>query len=132
MIDIFILLAALAASPADPGGVSPAAAPAPRITAQALVDSVRPHLPREFSHGTRLVGASADGSMVVMDLDVPPALMTRGADEFERSFLAGFCTERKNIFFDNGIAVRFDVRTLSGESGRLRGTVYTACPALAR
>lgn len=133
MIRIFIRALALVAA-ASAGTVGPAwaqVAEKERLTAQLIVERVRPHVPRDFDQGSRLVGIRAEGEMVVLSVEVPPEWMDRGVAEFERFFFAGFCTASARVFFDHGIAVRFDTR-VRGSAGEHRpGTVFTACHAAA-
>lgn len=103
-----------------------------RLTAQLIVERVRPHLPRDFDQGSRLVGIRAEGEMVVLSVEVPPEWLGRGVAEFERFFFAGFCGSSSRVFFDNGIAVRIDTRALGTKGEHRPGTVVTACPAAGR
>lgn len=114
------------------GAAAPLAAqpqPGERITAEALVERVRPHLPRDFQHGARLVAARAEGQMVVMTVEVPADWLTAGIGTFERFFIAGFCDDRENIFFDNGISIRVDTSARGSSAAPRAGTVFSSCPA---
>jgi hypothetical protein len=105
--------------------------PAPqgeRVTAELLVARVRPHLPQDFAHGSRLVDTRAEGQMVIMVVEVPGEWLEQGRAVFERSFIMGFCSEGENIFFDNGISVRIDTLTRGAGGNPRTGTVFTACP----
>ena len=117
-------LAASAPAPAQ------AAQPAQeqRVTASLLAERMRPHLPRAFNQGAQLVAARAEGETVVMTIDVPTEWLDEGIATFERFFLMGLCSERENIFFDNGISVRIDTVTSARREPRA-GAVLSACPA---
>jgi len=109
------------AQPPPPGAAEP-------ITAELLVERVRPHLPRDFPQGARLVAARAEGQMVIMTVEVPGEWLDEGRGAFERSFITGFCAERENIFFDNGISVRIDTRPRGAAGDPRTGTVISRCP----
>lgn len=121
---------ALAASAPAPAATAPAAQPAQqqRVTAALLTERMRPHLPRAFNQGAQLVAVRAEGETVVMTVDVPEEWLDEGIATFERFFLMGLCSERENIFFDNGISVRIDTFTSARREPRA-GNVLNACPA---
>lgn len=134
MIRIFIRALALAAAASTVAASASWAqvAATEKLTAQLIVERVRPHVPRGFDQGSRLVGIRAEGEMVVLSVEVPPEWLGRGVAEFERFFFAGFCGGSARVFFDNGIAVRIDTRALGTNGEHRPGTVVTVCPAAGR
>ena len=97
-----------------------------RMTAAAMVDGMRPLLPRQFEGGAVLRAARAEGDLVIMTVEVPPQWMAQGVAVFTQAFTAGMCSQRDNPFFDNGLSLRID--TFSGSAEPTTGQVISGCP----
>ena len=118
MLALFALLAA----------AQPAYATAP-IDARAVADAIQPRLPQRFSTDVAMVGASAEGNLLVLTFEVGATVLAGATPELiSNRFSFGFCAPAAGrALLEGPMALRIDARAPGGQV--MEGAVLETCPA---
>jgi hypothetical protein len=109
-----------------------AAAPAPRIDASVVAAAIQPKLPQRFSPEVAMVGAVAEGDLLILTFEVPEVMLIGATPEgVSARFSQGFCApEAGRLLLRGAMSLRVDART-PGAGRAVRGAVLESCPLAA-
>jgi len=119
-MSLLLTLLAAAAQPA-----------APPITARTFVEAIEPRLPQPFAPDVRLVGAAAEGDLLVLTVEAAPArLAALTPAGVEAAVARAFCAPANARGIMAGpLSLRVDARAPGGRT--VAGTVLDTCPMAA-
>lgn len=126
-------LAAIAAlsltgSLAQPPAPPPERAPAPIPSAAEIAATAQNALPWPLERGAAIVAVRAEGSLLIMTMEVPAAVGAMAGDQFALGIARGFCRgPLAQEIFASGLRLRVDRASGGGAPLRL-GTVIESCP----
>jgi hypothetical protein len=106
--------------------------PAPQIDARTVAAAIQPRLPQRFSPEVAMVGAAAEGDLLILTFEVPEVMLVGATPEgVSGRFSQGFCgPQAGRILMEGPMSLRVDARTPGG--GRsVQGAVLQTCPLLA-
>ena len=122
-MSLFLTMTALVMQPA---------APARRIDAATVATAIQPKLPQRFSPEIAMVGAAAEGDLLILTFEVPEVMLIGATPEgVSARFSQGFCGPEAGRFLLQGpMSLRVDART-PGNGRSVRGAVLERCPLTA-
>jgi hypothetical protein len=125
----------LLGSPAQPPAPPPPQPAAPLVPDPAYLPSaaeiaarMQSELPQALPDGFTITAARAEGAMLILTMEIPPAVGAMAGSRFAFNIARGFCRgPRAQALFDSGLRLRID--TTHNNGPLVRGTVIETCPA---